>query len=216
MFSIRPFAVLTILLAWFSRAADTSSLVIHCSDTYLNRINNGFYRDPTNGNAQVSTGQNPTACGGALRAFAYPAGTLNVIVLCSDSANGALGGTVHPTFANWRDGGNLLITPAAGALGIDFFAQYLSYKFLHEMMHCANFQQFPAQLPSGIGERYAFQGITGHAPGGAVGGGPGANDRQHNADSMALLGCGWFLPSYFWTNGQVRVERRRLWLQLNY
>ena len=38
--------------------------------------------------------------------------------------------------------------------------------------------------------RYGFDAIVGHAPGGVGGTGLAAADKQRNADSYALLGCG--------------------------
>ncbi|KAG7007785.1 hypothetical protein G7Y79_00008g024230 [Physcia stellaris] len=174
---------LTFAQTWFQKAAAAGSdnLVIYCSDTHLNNIAPGKFRDPQNGNSQVTIGNSNTACGGALRAFAYPASGRNAIVLCSDSGNGALRSYHSPTFGQWNTGGDFRLVNSGS---INTFGVYLSYKILHELFHCADFQQFPARLPSGIAERYEYGEITG---------GVSADDRRHNADSMALLGCGEFL-----------------------
>ena len=93
------------------------------------------------------TSQN--ACAGRLRAFHYFApGFGDVIILCSDSAKGAInyalnpgsGGDARPIIGRWRNAD--LRTPAAivnpednQQRGLDVFAVYLSYMVLHELMH---------------------------------------------------------------------------------
>lgn len=54
-----------------------------------------------------------------------------------------------------------------------------------------------ANLADGIAKRYSYEYITGHAVGTTGAGGPSANDRQHNADSYALLACGKSLAICF-------------------
>ena len=128
------------IAAWFQNAAAAGSdnLVIYCSDTHLNNIAPGKFRDPQNGNSQVTIGNSNTACGGALRAFAYPASGRNAIVLCSDSGNGALRSYHSPTFGQWNTGGDFRLVNSGS---INTFGVYLSYKILHELFHCASFQQ---------------------------------------------------------------------------
>ncbi|KAI4244111.1 MAG: hypothetical protein L6R40_003095 [Gallowayella cf. fulva] len=205
---------------WLGAARDVASantapgvgLVIHCSDKYLSLIDSstGVYRDNTRGGVRVQTGYSPNACGGKLRAFQYSFGAGNVIVLCSDWAGGALSASVGNSIDSWRDRGNLAIDDLKG-VGINFFERYLSYKLLHELMHCASGRQFPAELPDGrVGELYGYAKITGHAVGATGSGGPSAANRQHNADSFALLACGWYLPQYGYVNGQCkRVNERQ-------
>lgn len=125
--------------AWFGRAASAvnSNLKIYCGDSHLNFLAAGKFRDPQNGNAQVSVGSSNTACGGTLRAFAYSATPSNVIVLCSDSDNGALRPSTRVTINTWNIGGDFRLNTR----GIDTFGNYLSYKILHELFHCASFQQ---------------------------------------------------------------------------
>ena len=128
------------IAAWFQKAAAAGSdnLVIYCSDTHLNNLAPGKFRDPRNGNSQVTIGNSNTACGGALRAFAYPASGRNAIVLCSDSGNGALRTYHSPTFGQWNTGGDFRLVNFGS---INTFGVYLSYKILHELFHCADFQQ---------------------------------------------------------------------------
>ncbi|KAL8793709.1 MAG: hypothetical protein Q9195_003650 [Heterodermia aff. obscurata] len=137
---------------WFQNAAGAGSnnLVIYCTDSHLNNIAPGKFRDPDNGYAQVTIGSSNTACGGNLRAFSYPVAGRNVIVLCSDSGNGALRTYHSPTFGQWNTQGDFRQVNSGN---LNTFGVYLSYKILHELFHCASFQQFPARLPSGINER---------------------------------------------------------------
>ena len=103
------------------------------------------------------------ACGGALRAFEYnPVAGQHVIVLCSDSDNGALppGANIRPTFGEtaaartsggWKGFQNgqgvMVYSPAyLGPLGLDIFADYLSYKILHELMHATGSLQCKNEL----------------------------------------------------------------------
>ncbi|KAL8798754.1 MAG: hypothetical protein Q9182_006415 [Xanthomendoza sp. 2 TL-2023] len=196
---------LSLARQWLGAARDVASantapdvgLTIHCSDKYLNLIDasTGVYRDNTRGGVRVQTGYQPNACGGKLRAFQYSFGAGNVIVLCSDWAGGAIPASIGNSIEGWRSQGDLTIEPLK-KVGINFFERYLSYKILHELMHCASGGQFPAALPDGnVGELYGYAKITGHAVNTTGSGGPSANNRQHNADSFALLACGKLLLS---------------------
>lgn len=79
------------------------------------------------------------ACGGALRGFEYPGPQGPVILLCSDSAKGALNAYEQVLLGRWNEGGNLMDTPVAkGPTGIDFLGRYLSYMMLHEVMHAVD------------------------------------------------------------------------------
>ncbi|KAL8662635.1 MAG: hypothetical protein Q9168_008230, partial [Polycauliona sp. 1 TL-2023] len=110
-------SVLNTARQWFGAARDVASgnVVIHCSDTYLSTIdsNAGVYRDNTRqgtlGGPRVqipkSSGATAGACGGRLRAFAYPFEGGNVIVLCSDSPIGALLASTSNSLDPYRRGG---------------------------------------------------------------------------------------------------------------
>ena len=154
---------LTATTEWFEAARDigngADTLTIHCSDDYLKYGGPGgggqrFFDPNFPGSPAITMAQGSTthACGGALRAFEYnPTAGQHVIVLCSDSANGALGPgiSIKPTFGEtaakrtsggWKSftnaQGEVVLSPAyAGPLGLDVFADYLSYKILHELMH---------------------------------------------------------------------------------
>lgn len=168
---------------------------------------------------QLSNPNDPLrkACGGVLQGFEYTFdGTNkgNVIVLCTDWNGGALKSAMETTFGGWRVKGDLRRSAAGkpagpnnAPAGLDFFNQVLSYKILHELMHATNEGQFPGRLPDlvnnqRIKELYSYFMITGKPVGTKPdSGAPSINNRRHNADSMALLACGWYLPLYAWEHG---------------
>ncbi|KAL8677628.1 MAG: hypothetical protein Q9186_005963 [Xanthomendoza sp. 1 TL-2023] len=125
-----------------ANTAPDVGLTIHCSDKYLSLIDptTGVHRDNTRGGVRVATGYSPNACGGKLRAFQYSFGAGNVIVLCSDWAGGALPASKGNSIDSWRSQGDLTIE-SLKKVGINFFERYLSYKILHELMHCASGSQ---------------------------------------------------------------------------
>ncbi|KAL8812593.1 MAG: hypothetical protein Q9223_007252, partial [Gallowayella weberi] len=135
---------------WLGAARDVASantapnvgLTIHCSDKYLTLIDasTGVYRDNTRGGVRVATGYQRNACGGRLRAFQYSFGAGNVIVLCSDWVGGALPASIGNSIESWRSKGDLTVEPLK-KVGINFFERYLSYKILHELMHCTSGRQ---------------------------------------------------------------------------
>ncbi|KAI4193441.1 MAG: hypothetical protein LQ350_008319 [Teloschistes chrysophthalmus] len=186
-------ALLNTAARWFQAAvtaADSDNTLIHCQDTHLKPIGTtGRFVD--NGN-QVATGQTGNACGGKLRGFQYDNSnpntgiTTKIILLCSDSDNGALKAYKTTQINNWNDAGDLrkVAGPKTSiGLGINYFASSLSYMILHELMHAADNRQFPAQLPGGMKEAYGYQAIVGLS----------SSDKQSNADSYALLGCGEYI-----------------------
>ncbi|KAI9773683.1 MAG: hypothetical protein M1840_006957 [Geoglossum simile] len=226
-------ALLSQVRLWFVAAGDrmrlptspSDGVVIHCSDSFLTLIdkNNGVYRDRTRAGARVQVGPRlgaaENACGGVLQAFEYAYYSSEdsdggqVIVLCSDSTVGALQAP-DATMDSWRTAGNLKEISLVKELGIDFFGRFLSYKILHEMMHAASSTQFPGQLPdknpdgSAVGELYGYERIAGRKIGQPdAGTAQTVNNRQHNADSYALLACGWYLPSYAYLNGEIKIVK---------
>lgn len=142
------------MLEWLGAARDAASgnVVIHCSDNYLSTINvvTGVYRDNTRpgtfGAPRVQIprsnggGWTSNACGGRLRAFAYPFEGGKVIVLCSDSNSGALRAPKENSLDNFRTGGAFMAENLS-AIGINIFQQFLSYMILHELMHVADERQ---------------------------------------------------------------------------
>ncbi len=76
-----------------------------------------------------------------------------------------------------------------------------------------------------MARRYGYERIAGRPVGQAGGGNPpSANNRQHNADSFALLACGrfrsnmaeatadrispvWYFPRYSFTDGQIDLQQ---------
>ncbi|KAI4102632.1 MAG: hypothetical protein L6R37_004288 [Teloschistes peruensis] len=215
--------VLNTAAHWFQEAvtaADSPNTLIHCKDTHLKPIGTtGRFVD--NGN-QVATGQTGNACGGKLRGFQYDDNnpntgiTTKIILLCSDSDNGALKAYKAGQINDWNQLGNLAKVAgpkATTGLGINYFASSLSYMILHELMHAADNRQ--SQLPGGMKEAYGYQAIVGLSP----------SDKQSNADSYALLGCGeysrihwqaamtvltavpsgWFTARYYWASSFCRV-----------
>ncbi|KAL8872121.1 MAG: hypothetical protein Q9174_002195 [Haloplaca sp. 1 TL-2023] len=144
-------AILDTAAGWFNQAAataDSDALLIHCSDTHLRPIENTrFFVD--NGN-KITTGQQGSACGGNLRGFQYGDAATKIIVLCSDSSNGAMNAYRAATLNSWNQGGDLRRAAGPSApsgQGLNFIAAYLSYMVLHELMHAADSRQFPAELP---------------------------------------------------------------------
>ncbi|MCJ1405819.1 hypothetical protein MMC11_009049 [Xylographa trunciseda] len=215
-------------------ASGLDNLLIHCADSHLAliNVNQRNFRDQTPGfgsapvqlpfpNVQSSSNTLNTACGGFLNAFAYPVDGEsfkgNVIVLCSDSIFGALKTTTHNSLDSWRTTGNLktassIAGPGNAFTGLNIFSKYLSYVIIHEMMHCTSFAQFAGRLPDPVNgqpprELYGYDAITGKPVGtaSAAQSAPSVNNRQHNADSMALLACGWYLPLYAWVNGECKT-----------
>ncbi|KAI9854927.1 MAG: hypothetical protein M1824_006496 [Vezdaea acicularis] len=221
---------LAIVNTWFQRATDTANgrsnskegLIIHCSDAYLNlqKLDEGIYVDPTNG-ARVAVpikreGNKATnACGNELQAFAYTWLNGAAIVLCSDGPVGALRNLAGNSIESWRTSGDLKATSAATDKGIDYFNSFLSYKILHELMHATSLTQFngvlPDKDPNGnvVGELYGYHQITNNPVGTGANRAPppSANNLQHNADSFALLGVGWYLPQYAYVRGQLNRLR---------
>lgn len=136
---------------WFQKvvaAADNSATLIHCSDAYLKPI--GTTGKFTDNGVGVQTGGAGNACGGVLRGFEYTgAQGQAIIVLCSDSPNGAMNAYTGATINIWNLRGNLMEMTAAnpGGLGLNFFADYLSYMVLHELMHAADNLQCMTSSP---------------------------------------------------------------------
>jgi len=122
--------------------------VIHCSDAHLKPADpaNRKFIDTERGNTVViaprPAGTAPTdnACGGVVKAFTYAALAQQVIVLCSDSDQGAL----KSSFTNidqWRTTGNLKEATNVQQKGLDALGMYLSTMILHELMHAAGFAE---------------------------------------------------------------------------
>jgi hypothetical protein len=129
--------------------------LIHCSDAHLQSVNplTRQYADIIDGTSYTVyapriTGSTPTsnACGGAIKAFTYPAGGQVIIILCSDGAQGALKSSYSTSITQWRTEGNLKEIELTKDNGLDALGMYLSTMILHELMHAASFaMQAPLQ-----------------------------------------------------------------------
>ena len=65
----------------------------------------------------------------------YPGHDGPIIVLCSDSANGALRAYKEAVVINgWNMQGDMRLVP----FGVNYLAGFLSYMILHELMHAAD------------------------------------------------------------------------------
>ena len=150
-------------IAWFQNVLNAASvpspggIVIHCSDAYLIPIDpaNRKYKDAERGNTLViapapPAGITPTnnACGGFVKAFTYPAGGQQVIILCSDSDKGVLKSSLA-SLDQFRTSGNLKNEQLVQAKGLNALGMYLSTMILHELMHAASFtEQLKALQPA--------------------------------------------------------------------
>ncbi|KAF2175308.1 hypothetical protein K469DRAFT_756291 [Zopfia rhizophila CBS 207.26] len=213
--------VLTQVRSWFSQVKGTvadKDVVIHCDDKHLTKAdgrNDLYYDNSNNRQARVqvlnSANRKSNACGGIQRAFEYPfldktTGRTGgkAIVLCSDSSVGALkAADADKDLAFWRDKDLRSVSR-----GVDFFGRFLSYMILHELMHATDGKQFPVN-PGGQAELYGYEKITGHAVGASGGEGPNSLVRLHNADSYALLACGWYMNGYYFENGKFTITPKK-------
>ncbi|KIM98739.1 hypothetical protein OIDMADRAFT_57083 [Oidiodendron maius Zn] len=219
---------------WYQNVIDAASvpspdgIVIQCTDANLTPIDlaNRKYIDTKRGNKVVYAPKIPgatltdNACGGFIKAFAYPADRQQIVLLCSDSNSGALKSSYSDLLGPWRTAGDLTALTPVKEKGLDALGMYLSTMILHELMHAASmaeqlkklqFAQFPAILPDEvngqpIGEIYQYSPISGKQLGDSISSGQSTvNNLQHNADSMALLAASWYLPVYKWVNGKCGV-----------
>ncbi|RDL40227.1 uncharacterized protein BP5553_00206 [Venustampulla echinocandica] len=210
-----------------------TGLIIKCTDSHLTPIDplRGIFRDKKRKNVRVQVPRigtlNPqTACGYGLQGFTYGYPGGQVIVLCSDSPWGAAKVYNEVTLNKWRHAGDLRLNPLVISKGVDGMAGALSVKLLHELFHVGGiaFQQaggtgtpnqFPGTLPekegnARISEVYTWKDISGKNVGS-----PETHSKRlshknalHNADSMALLGAGWYVPNYGWVDGACKTVKK--------
>ncbi|KAF4633921.1 hypothetical protein G7Y89_g4195 [Cudoniella acicularis] len=210
-------------------------LIITCTDAHLTPIDstNGIFRDIKRGGVRVQVPRigtvNPqTACGFGLQGFAYGYPGGQVIVLCSDTEWGAAKVYNEVTLNKWRLAGDLRSNPLVINKGVDGLAGALSVKILHELFHVGGFfvQQggpfgttnpFPAVLPEqvqgkSISEVYTWKSISGKTVGSPTvdpnSPALSSTNALHNADSMALLGAGWYVPAYGWVDGACKTVKK--------
>jgi len=148
--------VLTAPIEWLNKAIVASNsvhLVFTCTDKHLTTLDaqQGLYRDFTwdNGVFRVTVPRSgaplapgvTNACAGQSEAFTYQTNTYTVVVLCSDTEDGAMNSYDVVDAESYRGKyfppGNIIPT----TFGINIFARTLVYKIAHEMMHATNMQQ---------------------------------------------------------------------------